>query len=90
MTAPDTTNITDKYQKWEFQTPFKRTNFKAFKLAIERAEQQDGKKGYVTLVSLAYQLNTEAWADIQQADSNLSKMLLSDAFKNPKKSHTAE
>ena len=44
----------------------------------------------MTLVSLAYQLNTEAWADIQQADSKLSKMLLSDAFKNPKKSQTAE
>ena len=53
LPAPSVENLRDKYQRWEYQTPFKRTIFKAFKLAVERAEQQDGKCGYVTLVSLA-------------------------------------
>ena len=90
LPAPDLTGITDKYQIWESQLPFKRTIFKAFKLAVERAEEQDGKQGFVTLVSLAYHLNTEAWAEIQQADSKLSQILLSDAFKDPEKNQTAE
>ena len=90
LPAPDMTGITDKYQIWESKLPFKRTIFKAFKLAVERAEEQDGKKDFVTLVSLAYHLNTEAWADIQQADSKLSQILLSDAFKDPERNQTAD
>ena len=38
LPAPDVSGLTDKYQIWEYKTPFARTIFKAFKLAVERAE----------------------------------------------------
>ena len=50
LPAPNVESITDKYQKWESNLPFKRTIFEAFKRAVNRAEAQDGGKGYVTLV----------------------------------------
>ena len=84
LCAPSTSNLTDRYQIWEYKTAFKRTIFQAFRLAVDRAEIKDGTvgKGYVTLSSLAHQLNTTAWADLQDANSELSLVLLSDAFKD--------
>ena len=55
LPAPTTSNLTDKYQIWEYKTAFKQTIFKAFELAVDRAEIKEGDsgKGYVTLTSLA-------------------------------------
>ena len=50
LAAPLTSNLTDSYQIWEYQTAFKQTIFQAFKLAVDRASEG---KGYVTLFSLA-------------------------------------
>lgn len=82
--------VSDKYTMWEYATAFKRTSFLAFKIAVDKAEQADGAEGFVTLASLSKELTTVAWADLADAESDLSKMLLSDAFKNSKSGQTAE
>ena len=46
--------------------------------------------GFVTIDSLANHLYTTAWKDIRQPDSNICKVLNSDAFKNPVKGQQAE
>lgn len=84
LPAPDTTGIRDKYTVWEYGTPFKRTPFLAFKNAVNAAEENEGGEGYVTIQSLAAQLTTKAWAGLENEDSVICKVLLSDAFKNPK------
>jgi hypothetical protein len=53
MPAPDVSGLKDKYQIWEYRTPFVRAPFLAFKTAVEDAEKVDGEKGFVTLQSLA-------------------------------------
>ena len=42
LPAPTTSNLTDKYQIWENKTAFKQTIFKAFELAVDRAEIKEG------------------------------------------------
>ena len=60
LPQPDIGGLKDRYQIWEYQTPFKRTPFKAFKLAVQEASEScgGGEAGYVTLDSLATHLNT--------------------------------
>ena len=92
LPAPNLIGIKDLYQKWEFQTPFKRTSFKAFKMAVRAAAIDCGgtEEGFVTIDSLAVHLYTPAWKDIKQNDSNICKVLNSDAFKDPVKGQRAE
>ena len=90
LPAPSLMGVSDKYTMWEYATAFKRTSFLAFKIAVDKAEQADGAEGFVTLASLSKELTTVAWADLADAESDLSKMLLSDAFKNSKSGQTAE
>ena len=54
------------------------------------AESNEGGEGYVTLASLATHLTTKAWAGLENEDSAIAKLLLSDAFKNPKKGQSDE
>ena len=42
LPAPTTSNLTDKYQIWEYKTAFKQTIFKAYELAVDRAEIKEG------------------------------------------------
>ena len=56
---------------------------------IDDAEVADGGEGFVTLASLRQQLNTPVWKDLDNADSTLGKILLSQYFKDEKKGHDA-
>ena len=56
---------------------------------IDDAEVADGGEGFVTLASLRQQLNTPAWKELDNADSTLGKILLSQHFKDEKKGHDA-
>ena len=80
----------DRYEVWECKTPFKRVTFLAFKNALNEAESNCGGEGYVTLKALAAQLTTKAWAGLDDENSELAKLLLSDAFKDPSKGQSAE
>lgn len=66
------------------------TPFLAYKNAVEAAEAHDGGEGFVTLESLAAQLSTKAWAGLESEDSVISKVLLSDSFKDAKKGQAAD
>ena len=92
LPPPNLVGIKDLYKKWEYQTPFKRTSFKAFKLAVNAAAIDCGgtEEGFVTIDSLANHLYTPAWKDIRQPGSNLCKVLNNDAFKDPVKGQRAE
>ena len=84
LPAPSTAGLKDRYQIWEYQSAWKKTGFLAYKIAVGKAEVKDGAegKGYVTLASLAEQLTTQAWASLSDAGSELSLIVLSDAFKD--------
>ena len=93
LPKPSTFRLKDKYSIWEYGTPFKRTLFCPFKNAVNEAEvvDEDGKAlGYCTIESLAEVLTTPAWKEIRNRDSDLCKLILSPAFKNPKKKHTED
>ena len=85
LPAPSITGLNDKYSIWEHGTPFKITSFQAFKNAINAAEAAESGDGYVTLESLAEELNTKAWSPLKKSDSKLARILLSDAFKDKTK-----
>ena len=79
-------NLKDLYAIWEYKTPFKRTSFVAFQRSLNKAEITDGKKGFVTIGTLATELKTNVWQALRSTRSNeLKTMLVSDAFKDPKK-----
>lgn len=90
LPAPDTTGISDRYTVWEYRTPFRRTAFLPFKNAVNAAEEECGGEGFVTLSALAKQLSTPAWAGLDDENSVIAGVLLSDEFKNPKKGHQAD
>jgi len=51
---------------------------------INKAEKEYEVEGCVNLGALRANLTTPAWAPLEDANSILSKVLLSDAFKNEK------
>ena len=67
LPLPSIEGVRDQFQQWEYQTPFKRTPFKAFKMAVELAAMDCGgnEKGFVTVDSLANHLTSFSWRDIR-------------------------
>ena len=57
-----------------------RTAFWPFRRAVCSAERVCKGKGYVTLDALSCALNTKPWAELRDPSSQLSRMLLSEAF----------
>jgi len=57
---------------------------------IEEAEKECGEQGFVTLASLRAQLTTPSWKPLEDPNSVLGKVLLSDSFKDEKKSQAAD
>ena len=72
LPQPSVAQLTDKYSVWEYKTPFKRTIFLAFKLAVLEAEAKCGRKGYVTLEALSDKLTTKVWQGLGNSESLLS------------------
>ena len=78
----------DTISAFEATLPFKRIEIHVMMKKIEEAETAAGggeAQGFVTLQSLRKELPTPAWKCLTESDSALSKMLLSDIFKNPTK-----
>ena len=48
---------------------------------LKKADADCGDKGFVTLESLRQHLYTEAWKDLDNQESPISKFLLSSTFK---------
>lgn len=91
LPMPNVGQLRDLYAIWEYNTPFKRTHFLSFQRCVNKAEITDGAQGYVTLNSLSLELKTNAWSALKSArSSELRKLLLSDAFKDPKKNQAGE
>ena len=68
----------DPVKKFENSLPFNRINVKDMMTAIDIASEG---KDSVSLENLRKALPTEAWADLDNADSRLVKVLKSDVFK---------
>lgn len=52
---------------------------------IRNAEKAAGGEGFVTIETLIEEFTSPAWAALMERNSQLCKMLLCDAFKNPSK-----
>jgi len=80
----------DKLEKFEYSLPFCRCLINTFIPHIKKAEAEAGGKGFVTIESLSKIFTSPAWQDLNDEDSVLVKILLSDAFKDPSKGQSAD
>ena len=85
LPAVDFSGIRDPVAKFEASLPFNRTLVAVLLKKTDDAEQECGEKGFVTLEVLSKHLDTPAWRDLGDPSSNLTKVLLSSAFKNSSK-----
>ena len=85
LPAIDLGGISDVYARFEASLPFSRTLVVMIIKCIEEAEKACGDQGYVTLATLRAQLSSPSWKPLEDANSTLSKVLLSPAFKDEKK-----
>ena len=58
--------------------------------AIQKAEKASGEKGFITLQTLRAELSTGAWAALEDSESPLVGVLMSEAFKRMGKDGTPE
>ena len=70
---------------FEKSLPFYRIEVHVMFAKIADAEEASGTEGCVTLATLRNALPTQAWAPLTDSGSVLSKLLLSDAFKNERR-----
>ena len=75
----------DVYERFEGSLPFNRTLASVMFAKITEATAACGDSGFVTLKALRKILNSEAWAPLADPQSTLSKVLLSEHFKNESK-----
>ena len=83
LPAPNLASISDLYKRFEQGTPFARTKFTAFKLALSNAHTECGEGGFVTMEALSKTLYTPAWQGLKSESSEIGKLLLSEGFKKP-------
>ena len=81
LSSPSTFGVSDKYRLFELKLPFQRIQVNHFIVKVKIAEQSSGAEGYVTLKTLRQELQTPAWKDLEDENSELSRFLLSPAFK---------
>ena len=79
----------DVYQRFELSLPFSRTLVNVFMQKLEIAEKESGSKGFVTIEELSSSFETPAWEGLRDYESDVSKLLRSNMFKNERKEHTA-
>ncbi len=75
----------DPYEKFEYSLPFSRTLIKQFEQNVRSADLECGGNGYVTIAVLRKFCVTDAWSQLDTADSKLVKCLTSEAFKDQEK-----
>ena len=85
-------SIDDPYERCEKILPFYRIDIEVMFAMIKEAEKKalaadggtlaEGVKPYVTLESLRAALHTDAWSVLEDRNTTLSKVLLSDQFKD--------
>ena len=75
----------DPYEKFEYSLPFSRTLIKQFEQNVRSADIDCGSNGYVTIAALRKFCVTQAWEQLDAADSKLVKCLTSEAFKDQEK-----
>ena len=90
LQEPSLAGITDSYLLFELKLPFARTLINKFITKVNDAETACGEQDYVTIDTLAVELNSPAWKDLKDPDSVLVKLLSSAAFKDEKKGHGAD
>lgn len=78
----------DPIQRTELSLPFCRSLIKTYVKHIRNAEKAAGGEGFVTIETLIEEFTSPAWAALMERNSQLCKMLLSDAFKNPSKNQS--
>ena len=88
LEAPALTGL-DVYTSFEQSQPFYRIHIKQMNKCIDDAETEDGGEGFVTLPTLRKHLNTPAWKALDDSNSQLSQILLSQFMKDEKKGHDA-
>jgi hypothetical protein len=81
LPAVDLTGVTDRFARLELGLPFTRTLINVFEVKLNAALKNCGDEGYVTLAALRKELDTQAWAALENPSSDLHKMLSSAAFK---------
>ena len=81
LPIPSTMGISDRYRLFELNTPFARIRTNTFMTLLKKADSDCGDKGFVTLESLRSHLITDAWKDLDNEESSISKFLLSSTFK---------
>lgn len=90
LKAIDINKLSDPYDKFEASLPFNRILLPIMLKQIDDADADCGAQGFVTIEALKNQLTSSAWEPLADSNSMLVKTLLSPAFKNEKKGHTAE
>jgi hypothetical protein len=80
----------DELEAFELNLPFARTHINNFVEKVDEAEKAAGGNGSVTIDTLKAQFTTPAWGSLANQDSVLSKILLSDSFKNAEKGQAAD
>ena len=81
----DFAGIADPFEKFEMSLPFNRTLLATMQAKIQIAHEDCGSQGWVTLAALKAVLPTKAWAPLADPESNLSKTLDSDEFRDANK-----
>ena len=85
LPEPNLQGIKDQYKRFELQLPFARTLLSRFLEKLDAAEKANGEQGFVTPETLRTQLDTQAWLGLENPESGIYKLLVSDLFKDPKK-----
>ena len=85
LPAVDFSGIKDPLARFEASMPFNRTLIAVLLKKVDDAEEECGEKGFVTLDVLRKHLDTPAWKDLSNPESNLAKVLKSSAFEDASK-----
>lgn len=88
--APVSFEGKNPYEKLELSLPFCRTHMKSFVRRVRQAETEHENDGFVTIELLRKHFNTPAWKPLHDDNSNLCKILASEAFKCEEKPHSPE
>ena len=80
----DLLDICRKLKHYDYD-PDEQIKFIEFLEKLDAAEKANGEQGFVTPETLRTQLNTQAWLGLENPESGIYKLLVSDLFKDPKK-----
>ena len=80
----------DPIATFELSLPFARTHVHVMFEKIREAELATDVEDCITIAALREQLTTPSWAPLEDSNSPLCKILLSDAFKNERKGTEAK